>query len=483
MSGNVAQIALTVGSRSHSAKVNLDVYAKRRTFVILCILAFHIPFGILVKDAPILSTIHAVAALSLGLVLVALDKHPHRLIYVCAYIVGSEVLWRATKAGIFWEFGKYAICFLLLLALLKQQRIARANKVPLLYLALLLPSIIVMPVVDRQMVSFHLSGPLTLAICTMFFSTVRLTPDQIRRTLAALVFPTVSLTALIIHTATTSEKLVFGRGSNFLTSANFGPNQVASILGLGTMAAFLYCMNETSDKLSKIVMLCCAVWLFVQSVFTFSRGGAVTTLLSLIVAVSYFVRRRKARMLMIFASGLAIVPLYFVILPRLDQFTEGALKARYQQSGTTHRDTIARSDLRAFAENPLFGVGPDQSKDYHALVFRRAYSHTEYTRMLAEHGMFGLLALIILVAITFKRFLTSGAPIEKAYIMCFTLWALLFMLHSAMRLAAPAFLFGMAAAKFLSASDTMRRDLGAPQIGNRLAEKRSLRNSSVSHDS
>lgn len=442
--------------------------SSRQTFVLLMVLALHVPLGLIMRDIPNLSTIHAIATVSLGLLFVAIDRHPHRLIYVCAYIVGAEVLWRGTKADVFWEFGKYAISFLLFIGLLKEERIMRASKVPLLYFLVLLPSIIVMPVIDRKMISFNLSGPLALAISTMFLGTVKLTADQMRRTLVAFVTPIISLAFLALSTTMAAPDLVFGTGSNFATSGNIGPNQVSSIFGLGAVAAFLYGLSETSNRVLKMVMLACSIWLFGQTLLTFSRGGVITSSAAVLISLPYLARQKKVRIALILACGTTLVLMYFFILPFLDQFTSGALKARYQQSSTTGRGLIVQSDLIAFVENPILGVGPHQSKAYHTLLFRFSSSHTEYSRMLAEHGIFGVIALLILMAITWKRFRATGGPMEKAYTVCFLTWALVFMAHSATRLVAPSFLFGLAAAKLLL-SENVRRKTSLRMIPGRSA--------------
>lgn len=436
---------------------SLPPSASRQTFVFLLVLILHIPLGVLMRGMPVLSTLHAIGTLMLGLLLVTIDRHPHRLIYVCAYIVGAEVLWRGTNAYVFWEFGKYGISFLLFLALLKEERIMRASKIPLLYFALLLPSIIVMPVVDRGMISFNLSGPLALAISTMFLGTVKLTADQIKRTLAAFVPPIISLAVLALSTTMNAQNLVFGSGSNFATSGNIGPNQVSSIFGLGAMAAFLYGLSETSNRVLKIAMLACSIWLLGQTLMTFSRGGLVTSLVAILIGLPYLVRQKKMRIALVFAGGTAFLLMYFFILPLLDQFTQGALKVRYEQSTTTGRGLIVQSDMIAFGEHPLLGVGPHQSKEYHKLLFRFSSAHTEYSRMLAEHGSFGVIALLILSALIWKRLRAPGTPLGKAYAVCFMTWALVFMAHSAMRLAAPSFLFGLAATTLVMTRDRSRK--------------------------
>jgi hypothetical protein len=71
-------------------------------------------------------------------------------------------------------------------------------------------------------------------------------------------------------------------------------------------------------------------------------------------------------------------------------------------------------------------------------------SHTEFTRLLSEHGTFGLLALLVLVAVAGLAYLRAPSALEKAWVSAFSGWAFIEMSHSAMRIMAISFLFGLA---------------------------------------
>lgn len=94
-------------------------------------------------------------------------------------------------------------------------------------------------------------------------------------------------------------------------------------------------------------------------------------------------------------------------------------------------------------------VGPGVSKEYHGRLFAKAAAHTEYTRLLAEHGFFGVCVLLILGLSVRRRFRSADSLLERAIVMSLTAWALLTMSHAAMRVAAPGFIFGLAAATFV----------------------------------
>src|SRR5690606_21380738 len=73
----------------------------------------------------------------------------------------------------------------------------------------------------------------------------------------------------------------------------------------------------------------------------------------------------------------------------------------------------------------------------------RISAHTEYTRMLAEHGMFGLVALGCLLALGTVPVLRRQRPGERGVHLALVFWAFAFFVVSAFRLAAPAFLLGL----------------------------------------
>src|SRR5256885_2169356 len=147
--------------------------AKVLTFFLL-----HIPLAILMSRLPIFATFHAFAVLAIGLWWALSGKPLQRVAYVAAYLVGSEVLWRMTKALIFWEIGKYAIATIFIVALLRHQRF-KPRGISLVYLALFIPAVLLTLIkVDlpeaRAQISFYVSGHVALIASIWFFSALKL---------------------------------------------------------------------------------------------------------------------------------------------------------------------------------------------------------------------------------------------------------------------------------------------------------------------
>lgn len=100
----------------------------------------HILLALTMRSYKLVSTLHAMVVLAIGVYTALTSEDIKKIIPIIGYITGAEVLWRMTKAGVFWEFGKYATIAILILALLKMGKIKRAG-LPLLFFIVLIPSV------------------------------------------------------------------------------------------------------------------------------------------------------------------------------------------------------------------------------------------------------------------------------------------------------------------------------------------------------
>lgn len=421
--------------------VDTDAFNPNRA---IWFLIFHLPLGFLLRVNPIFSTLHAVITIIVGLYFITNDNQPTRLIYLMGYITGAELLWRGTHANIFWETGKYAITLLALLGILRYKTNSKINITPLLYFFLLLPSIIMLPRFDREAIAFSLAGPMAFAFTAIFFASVTLDRSNIKNVFLAILAPITSWGVLVAFGIFSANVIAFTTSSLFATSGGIGPNQVSSVLGLGALVAFLFIINENESKFARYFVGVIMAWLFVQTILTFSRGGLWTTVGAIFAASLFFFRDKKIRTRYFLLMTVLLSLFYFVIFPALDRFTMGTTSERFSDFESTGRWEIILSDLEVFTRYPLFGVGPFQSKPYHAIYFRVSSSHTEFSRMLAEHGSFGLLSLLIFLGLLLSRFLRKTNLKSKAFIVAFLTWGVLFMSHSATRLVAPSFIIALA---------------------------------------
>jgi hypothetical protein len=70
-------------------------------------------------------------------------------------------------------------------------------------------------------------------------------------------------------------------------------------------------------------------------------------------------------------------------------------------------------------------------------------AHIEFTRLLAEHGVFGLLVILILVFAPLKRFSESKSVYDQILLLMGVGFCFVFMTHAATRIAAPMFVYAL----------------------------------------
>ena len=425
--------------------------------LLLLFVAAHIPLGILLRQVPQFGLIHAFGTLGIGLFWALVRGPAVRVAYVGAYIVGAEVLWRMTRVPVFWEAGKYFTIAILVVALLAR-RTRHIPLAPLWAFLLLLPSVLLTLGANdwgtaRDYISFNLSGPTAVFVCAWFFSNLEVRKDDLRRMLLIMVAPVASIAAVAIYVLSTAGNVTWSDASNFTASGGFGPNQVSSVLGLGLLIVWLVLLHLRLPPWSRMPLVAMGLWLLVQSLLTFSRGGVFNALIpGLVMSGQAFLRRgqRSIALLLLIVGAIIYVT---ILAPQLDQFTQGAFSVRFSDTDSTNRDAILVADLEVFIRHPLAGVGPGNLLNARLGFYSSTVAaHTEYSRLLGEHGLLGLTAMLLMIAAVWRNYIRSaGDDFLRDLIIVMGLWAAVFMMHTAMRLVAPAFAIGLTFATIASA--------------------------------
>lgn len=420
---------------------------------ILAAVAIHAPMMQLFLAVPFLATIHSLAVLLAGVYFLGRDEQPIRVTWVIAYIAGAELLWRGAEAAVVWEYGKYATLLLCTLVILKYHLFKRAGPWPWLFLVLLLPGLFVSGQFNRSDISFQLAGPVALAVAVIAIGPMTFNAAQLQRVFLALIAPAAAIGFLEILSFGTNE-VVFNAGSNELVTGGIGANQVVSTLSLGATAAYLYANLLTKEGRIRRLMLGLFIVLLGLSVLTFSRAGLWNTLGAIVPGVLVLVSDRKwapRAIGVLLGVGLFI---YLVVFPAIVDLTGGLVLNRFSDFDSTGRLELAEIDLEVFMDHPVYGVGVGGSLDLHIPYFGyRKNTHTEYSRLLAEHGLLGVAVILLLAGALFTRTFNRRPPAAKCLSISLTLWALLYMVHAATRMVAPSFAFGLAAAHLLPEAD------------------------------
>lgn len=417
----------------------------------LLIIAAHVPLALLMSEYPVVGTLHAWATFFFGLWLAGTGRSAAHVAYAAGYVVGAEVLWRMTGASTPWEFGKYAVAALFIVSMARAGRL-RGPKLPFAYFVLLLPSCALTLMAEgwgdaREQISFNLSGPFALMTCALFFSQLRLSAEALQRLRLAVVAPVVGIAAIAIA-ATLSTDVVFTGESNNMTSGGYGPNQVSAALGLGAMLLLFYVIQARVPRLTRAVLFVVLIALATQCALTFSRGGLYNAAGGALFGFLFLAKNGRAALRIALVAALIAASAVFYVVPKLDEFTGGAIVERFENTDTTNRDHIVEADLQIWEEHPLLGVGPGQGPAFRRAILYGAVSHTEFSRLFAEHGLLGFASLALLLMTGVKVVFESRGGRARSVKASGVAWGLLYMLTAAMRLAAPSFLFGLAFAQF-----------------------------------
>lgn len=263
-----------------------------------------------------------------------------------------------------------------------------------------------------------------------------------------------TLVYMYLYTPSVKD-VVTNTESNFETSGGFGPNQVSTILGLGIFLFFVKIVLSSKTVLIRNINVLFFVIITFRGIVTFSRGGVITGFVMIIIVVLlllyYTKSQAKSKVVMLVVFGLfALVGIWSYSSIQ----TSGLIDKRYANqdargreklSKLTGRERLIESEFKMFLDNPIFGIGVGKNKEYRLETTGiDAASHNEITRMLAEHGMFGLFGLIILLITPMVLYLNNQ---QNIFVFSFVVFWILTINHAAMRLAAPAFVYALSLLK------------------------------------
>lgn len=454
--------------------------ASREIQITILIAIAHLPLGLVLYNAGSLAILHPIAVFCVGFH-GALKKRI-RLDWVAlaiGYLIGAEVLWRMAQIPIYWEFGKYGSAVIMIVALVRRRRLV-VPKLPLAYFLALIPAcLITLAELDLKeaetSLSFNMSGPLFLLISCWFFSHVKVNVTQLRRMLFAVMIPLLSIAVATLFYTITSESIEFNTESNFATSGGFGPNQVSSMLGLGlflTMGCIVIFKNSIKFKATLGAL---AILFAAQSMLTFSRGGIYNAAGGLLVMTLFHFRKFADGVKRLLPIVLFLALFIWIVFPFLNSFTGGKLQERFEEEDTTKRVDIIQSDFKIFQENLMFGVGVGFAEGYRKrFLGYSALSHTEFSRLISEHGSLGIVALLCLLSMTVTNLIRQRSTLGRALIAGVSVWSVLFMLNAGMRLAAPSFVWGVAFVTVVGSRRPRRSDRVRETITHLGPPKRAL---------
>jgi hypothetical protein len=417
----------------------------------------HVAIGSVIAFSSGFAFLWGLVPITFGLLDVIVNKNKgERAACWAAYATGMEVVIRMQEAYVTYESSKYYVIILLLAGLLIDRSFKKSSIVFLILLGLLLPSILLTDLKGeefRKAILFNLSGPFTLIASGLYFFKRPINRIELNSIFVSFLMPIIC-TAIVLQFKTPDFSAIeFNAESNFETSGGFGPNQVSTIMGCAIfiiLLSIILKLDITGVRTFDLMLL--GVFTF-RGIITFSRGGMISVVAAMacFIVFSFLlnhpVKNRFVRYLFI------IVPAVIFIWSYSVGVTGGQIENRYLGKSargkegkdlTSGRFSIFNADYGIFLENPVLGAGVGMGKFIRERKFGYlAASHSEFSRLMAEHGSLGIAFLLLLLGIIVQKVLVLP-PFGKIWIITFVVYSILTINHAAMRTALPGFIFGFA---------------------------------------
>ena len=444
----------------------IDLINSKRGYII--IIGIHLLLGVAVKfSGTAVSAVYVALLASFIFDIFVTRDRGNRAGFYALYLMGMEVIYRMAGAPFSWELGKYACVIVLLFGVIAGRR----NYISwtfIFLLILLLPSIFLSEHVNperlRKMIMFNISGPVSLVCAGLYFYCRPIYESDYIKKLKFAFLPAFAICAALSVMANIAELEFKSLQSNAEASGGFGANQVSTVLGWFILLGLLLKVNKNKITPYEWLDWGMLFYLLLRALITFSRGGVMGAGLALIGSIAVLClfnmafRAQLVKMSPYILLGMAfLVGVFFIA----NNITGGMLLARYKglstkemQAGVekhsgsmlTGRGEIMKGDYHAFLEQPFWGIGLGMGERYRARFYgHAAAAHTEYARLLSEHGTFGILFMLIgMIFMPFRHFFKEKGLTARYFFVAFYLLSMFTMFHAAMRLALPGVLFGAA---------------------------------------
>lgn len=423
----------------------------------LIIVLFHVLIGFMGYALPFTTKIYGYGIFLYGIYYVVKNQNRNNeALLAAAYIVGSEVFLRMTDGNPLYEISKYAVMVFVLIGMY-YSGFSKGAAPYWIFLILLVPGVILATFTlnfdtdMRKAIAFNMSGPVCLGIASLYTFRRKILLVDINRILLCIGLPIVTTMVYLTLYTPNVRDVITSTQSNYETSGGYGPNQVATILGLGMFVFLSRIILESRSKIQLFVNVILTLNIAYRGMITFSRGGMITgfLMIALLLLFLYFKSNTRGKIKLNYIF-IFVVLASFATWSYTSFQTGGLIDKRYanqdaagrvKKSQFTGREEVAQSEINTFLKNPILGVGVGRGAEVRLQetgVF--VVSHDEITRMLAEHGSLGVVGLVLLFFTPLVLYLENKF---NMYLLCFVAFWFLTINHAAMRTAAPAFVYSL----------------------------------------
>lgn len=383
------------------------------------------------------------------------------IVYLVVYLSSLEAICRYSNTSPFvpYEIGKYSIFVLIIIGIIKGSK--QNLKSGFLIILLFIPGIflglnqISNPSVFSDLV-FNVLGSINIVLIIMFFYKTNISKNQFIGLFRLYLYPSVSALFFVIFKSQDISSIEFGLGANFDAVANLSTNQVSTIFGGSILVLSIMIFEKWKFTKYDVINFSLLILFIFRAFFSFSKGGIIVSALTFFIYLflknkskKYFSTKRIMR-------SVTVILIFLISFFVTNKITNGQLLLRFQGettgtiSGnrevslstlTTGRNMIFFEDLNIFNEHTFFGVGVGQSKKYRLLTKQQS-AHIELSRLLAEHGLFGLIIFLWIISIGFSLLRNKNIPLRNILISLYC-YSLFTSFHSATRTSLSFLFFGI----------------------------------------
>lgn len=437
------------------------ILSKSPTFWVV----FHILLGVVSTLTPwILIAWYYLVLISSFVVFTRKERVNYSLSFLLVYLVSFEIFARIVNTSPFisYEQSKYLTFILCTLGILNGYG---KGKKGIWLIVVLIPGLLIdySGMVTYPYLIFDLLGPINLGLAVWFFSMQRFTPGGFLTILRLLVYPIISSLFFTFIKTPDLDSIEFELGANFETTGGFGSNQVSVLFGLGIFLMFLFIIFKwrftNNFWLDSLLLLGFAF----QGLLSFSRGGIIGGVVGIIAVI--FILKKGGKNKNVFQNvpkiGRYLIPSVLILTLSfyvVNEITDGLLLMRYsgETSGTlagakeksidtftSSRMGIAEEDFELFAKYPILGSGAASSR-YLRVDHYGTSPHVELSRLFAEHGLLGIVYIILVGILIRDIYRRPGNTMVKSVLFGFAILAIYTTFHSATRTYITPLLFGLA---------------------------------------
>jgi len=417
-------------------------------------IVFHLLLGISATVTPfvLIGWFYTVIFTSVALI-IRKSQSPYILISLILYLISFELLSRMARTSPFipYELSKYLLTASMIWGILKYKTFGNKGWIMLLCLV---PAVLfdLSNIVQSSDLVFNVLGPINVALVAVFFYRQRVTSQQYGTMLRLMVYPILGVLSYTFIKTPDLKEIDFVLGANIDLSGGFGSNQVSTLFGLAALLLFILIVNKWKFSGNWLVDSLVLFAMCFQGLLTFSRGGMIGTVLGvLIILLSLrFASGRDKRRFQLPKIGKYVIPGILIVLVAfivVNEITNGLLSLRYQgetmgtiqgskvktlNTVSTGRLDIFMGDVNLWADHFIFGVGAGASSFLRSTL-TGTIAHVELSRLLAEHGLLGLVYFLILTWFGIKLFKSNPNPMYRGILLALYIVAVYTTFHAAMR--------------------------------------------------